>query len=93
MQSQTDKRLLEALSVREIGCRPRAAVVIKPVSADSLRKMGISADKAGDFRQLPPQDRRAGSPETKSNGQKAGISGPFSGFLGSLAERMNGWLE
>ena len=35
----------------------RAAVVIKPVSADSLRKTGIFADKAGDFRPFPPQDR------------------------------------
>src|SRR6478752_3091791 len=50
------------------------------------------ADKAGDFRRFPPQDRRTGSPETKSNARKAGISGPFSRFLGSLAERTNGWL-
>lgn len=70
----------------------RAAVVIKPVSADSLRKTGIFADKAGDFRRFPPQVRRTGSPETKSSERKAGISGPFSGFFGSLAERMNGWL-
>jgi hypothetical protein len=37
-------------SVREIGSHPRAAVVIKPVSTDSLPKTGIFADKAGDFR-------------------------------------------
>ena len=66
--------------------------MIKPVSADSLRKTGIFADKAGDFRRFPPQARRTGSPETKSNARKAGISGPFSRFLGSLAERRNGWL-
>jgi hypothetical protein len=70
----------------------RAAVVIKTVSADSLRKTGIFADKAGDFRRFPPEDRRTGSPETKSNARKAGISGPFSRFLGSLAESTNGWL-
>jgi len=28
----------------------------------------------------------------KPNERKAGISGPFSRLLGSLAERMNGWL-
>lgn len=66
--------------------------MIKPVSADSLRKTGIFADKAGDFRRFPPQVRRTGSPETKSNARNAGISGPFSRFLGSLAERRNGWL-
>jgi hypothetical protein len=70
----------------------RAAVVIKPVSADSLRKTGIFADKAGDFRQFPPPNRRNGSLETKSNARKAGISGPFSRLLGSLAELRTGWL-
>jgi hypothetical protein len=49
--------LLETLSVRKIGCRPRAAVVIKPVSADGLRKTGIFEDKAGDFRRFLPQER------------------------------------
>jgi hypothetical protein len=90
--SLTDKALLETSSVCGIDCLPRAAVGIETVSADSLRKTGISADKAGDFRRLPPQDRRAGSLETKSNARKAGISGPFSGFFGSLTERLNGWL-
>jgi hypothetical protein len=33
-----------------IDCCPPAAVVIKLVSAESLCKTGISADKAGDFR-------------------------------------------
>jgi hypothetical protein len=66
--------------------------VIKPVSADSLRKTGIFADKAGDFRRFLPQDRRTESSETKSNARKAGISGPFSRFLGSLAEHANAWL-
>jgi hypothetical protein len=74
-------------------CHCRAAVVIKPVSADSLRKTGIFADKAGDFRRFPPQVRRTGIPETKSYARKAGISGPFSRFLGSLPEHRNGWLE
>jgi hypothetical protein len=66
--------------------------VIKPVSADSLRKTGIFADKAGDFRRFPPQVRQSESPETKANARKAGIYGPFSRLLGSLAERRNGWL-
>jgi hypothetical protein len=43
-----------SLAVRQIDCRPRAAVVMKIVSADSLRKTGIFADKAGDFRRFPP---------------------------------------
>jgi hypothetical protein len=30
-------------------CGPRAAVLIEPVSADSLPKTGIFAEKAGDF--------------------------------------------
>jgi hypothetical protein len=66
--------------------------VIKPVSADSLRKTGIFADKAGDFRRFRPQLRRTGSAETISNARKAGISGPFSRSLETLAERMTGWL-
>jgi hypothetical protein len=41
--------------VRKIDCVHRAAVVIKPVSADSLRKTGIFADKGGDFRRFPAQ--------------------------------------
>ena len=66
--------------------------MIKPVSADNLRKTGIFADKTGDFRQFPPQVRRTGSPETKRNARNAGIFGPFSRFSESLAERMNAWL-
>jgi len=65
--------------------------VIEPVSADSLRKTGIFADKVGDFRQFAPQGRRIRILETKANAQKAGISGPFS-LVESLAERGNGWL-
>jgi hypothetical protein len=73
-------------------CHGRAAVVIKPVSADSLDKMGIFANEAGDFRRFPPQVRQSGSPETKANVRKAGISGPFLRHFGSLAKRGNGWL-
>jgi hypothetical protein len=61
--------------------------VIKPVSANSLSKTGIFAEKAGDFRPFPPSPRQTGGPETKAR-----ISGPFSRLLGSLAERRNGWL-
>jgi hypothetical protein len=35
--------------VTDINCVYQAAVVIELVSADSLRKTGIFADKAGDF--------------------------------------------
>jgi hypothetical protein len=75
-----------------IECQGRAAVVIKPVSAESLYETGISAGMAGDFRRFPPQDWRAESAETKSNTRKARISGPFLRLLGSLVERRNGWL-
>ena len=54
-------------------CHGRAAVVIKPVSADSLPKTGIFADKAGDFRRFPPQARQSGSPETKRMREKPGF--------------------
>jgi hypothetical protein len=83
--------LLKSLSVK-IDCRSRAAVVIEPVSADSLRKTGIFADTTGDFRRFPRQLRQNGCLETKENTRKAWISGPFSRLSGSLAERGNGWL-
>ena len=67
-------------------------MAIKPVSADNLRKTGIFAEKAGDFQRFPPQDRETGSPETKANARKAGISGPFPRLSESPAERGNGWL-
>jgi len=73
-------------------CHDRAAVLIEPVAADSLSKTGIFAKTAGDFRRFPPQVRQGGSPETKSNARKAGISGLFLGLLGSLAKRRTGWL-
>jgi hypothetical protein len=75
--------------VAETDCVHRAAVAIELVSADSFRKTGILADKAGDFRRFPP---RIGVPETKSNARKVGISGPFSRLLGSLAVCRNCWL-
>ena len=86
-------RVVGAGELVQAKCQGRAAVVIKPVSADSLRKTGICADKAGDFRQFPPQDRRTGSPETKPNTRKAGISGPFPRLPGSLAKRRTDWLR
>ena len=62
------------------------------LSAESLLKTGIFADVAGDFRQLTPQNQRIGSLETNPNVRKAAIFGHFSYFLGSVAERRNGWL-
>jgi hypothetical protein len=44
--------------------------VIKPVADNSLRKTGIFAERAGDFRRFPPQDRRTGSPETNRMREK-----------------------
>ena len=38
------------------------------------------------------QDRRIGSPETKSNGRKAGISGPIPRFPRCLVNCRNAWL-
>ena len=66
--------------------------LIEPVSADSLPKMGIFAETAGDFCRFPPPPRPPGSSETKANARKARISGPFSRLLGSLAKRRNAWL-
>jgi len=62
------------------------------VSADNLHKTGISAGTAGDFRQFAVPRSANGGPETKSHARKAGISGPISRFLGSLAERRSAWL-
>jgi hypothetical protein len=47
---------------------------------------------AGDFCHLAPREHRFGSLETKANARKALISGPFSRFPQSLAERRSGWL-
>jgi hypothetical protein len=63
---------------------PRAAVVIEPVSADNLRKTGISADKAGDFPRIPPQDRKTGSAETKSKARNGREFRPITASLGKL---------
>ena len=92
---QTADFQFRAVGARELAqaeCQGRAAVMIELVSADSFRKTGISVDKAGDCRRFAPQGGRTGSPETKSNARKAGISGPFSRFLESLFERMTAWL-
>ncbi len=47
-------RTVETRRWGEAEYQGRAAVVIKPVSADSLRKTGIFPDKAGDFRRFLP---------------------------------------
>src|ERR1700730_11239865 len=62
------------------------------VSGQSLRKTGIFADAAGDFRELAPQNKGIGSLETKLSARKAAIFGSFSSFLGIVAERRNAWL-
>jgi hypothetical protein len=54
------------IAASSLDCHHRAVVVIKPVSADSLHKTGMSADKAEDLGDFPPQDRPIGSPEIKS---------------------------
>jgi hypothetical protein len=68
----------------------RAAVVIKPVSYNSLRKTGIFAERAGDFRRFPPQDRRTGSPETNRMREKP-VFTAVATSLGQLG-RMQEWL-
>jgi hypothetical protein len=73
--------------------KPRAAVVIEPgLRRQSLPNGNIRGCGRRLFRRLAPCDCRFGSLETKSNERKAGISGPFSLFLGSLAERRTDWL-
>jgi len=54
---------------------PRAAVVIEPVSANSLRKTGIFREWAGDFPAFRSGDWKSGRVETKSNAGKARIPG------------------
>jgi hypothetical protein len=76
----TQFRAAGAEELAEAECNGRAAVLIEPVSADSLPKTGIFAEKVGDFRRFPPQAWQGGSPETKAKARKAGISGPFSGL-------------
>jgi hypothetical protein len=56
-----------------LGCRPRLAVVIERVSADSLRKTGIFAVEAGDFRRFPPQVGKAGAQRRKRMPKKPGF--------------------
>jgi hypothetical protein len=73
-------------------CQGRAAVLIEPVSANSLRKTGIFGEVTGDFPGFPPLLRHSGSPETEANARKARISGPFRDLLGSLAEPRTAWL-
>jgi hypothetical protein len=63
-----------------------------PVSAQNLRKTGIFAEVARDFRQVAPQNWGIGSLETETNPRKAGISGPISRFPGCLANCRNAWL-
>jgi hypothetical protein len=67
--------------------------VIERVSAENLCKTGISADKAGDFRQFRARDREFGSLETKSNAGKARIFGPVTRKLQTVANRTNAGLE
>jgi len=54
----------------EIHCVDRAAVLIEPVSSDSLPKTGIFAETAGDFWRFPPHVRQRGSPETQAIARK-----------------------
>jgi len=62
----------------------------KPVSDNSLRKTGIFAGRAGDFRRFPPQDRRTGSPETNRMREKP-VFASIATSLGQLG-RMQEWL-
>ena len=64
----------------EIDCHGRAAVAIEPVSADSLRKTGIFADLAGDFRRFLLQLR----PNWESGEDDARKAGFFRPILGCV---------
>jgi hypothetical protein len=66
--------------------------VIEPVSGENLCNTGISADRAGDFRQFRSQDWETGSLETKSNARKAGIFGPVRRRLRIVGSRRTAWL-
>ena len=94
-QSRATDSQFRAVGAGELAraeCHGRAAVVIEPVSAESLRKTGIFPDEAGDFRRFPTHVRRIWSSETNPNARKAGISGLFSRLLGSRPKRRTGWL-
>ena len=67
--------------------------MIEPVSAESLRKTGIFADKAGDFRQFPPRDWRDRESGDEIECAKSRDFRPIRAVqVGNLAERRNGWL-
>jgi hypothetical protein len=88
-----DKQILKTfISVRTKATGFWAAVAIEPVSVDSLRKTGIFADLAEDFRRFLPQLRQIRSLETKANARKAAISGLFSRLFGSPVDRRTDWL-
>jgi hypothetical protein len=86
--------ILRALTRALSNMCPRrlAAVVLELISAVSLRKTGIFADRARDFRRFPPQDAQTGSSETKSNARKARIAAHSRVSRGDLPKRVNGWL-
>jgi hypothetical protein len=73
-------------------CHGRAAVVIEPVSANSLRETGVFRETSGDFPPFRPREWETGSLETKPNGEKARISRPFRRGLQTVAIRRTGWL-
>jgi hypothetical protein len=58
---------------RDATFRPRAAVLIEPVSADSLPKTGIFAETAGDFRRFRLRFGKAGVRRPKRMREKPGF--------------------
>ena len=68
-------------------------LLARPSDRDSLptvilRKTGIFADKAGDFRRFPPRDRQTRS-QRRSRTAKSRDFRAISRLLGSLAECTN----
>ena len=66
--------------------------MIERISAVRLRKTGIFAEAAGDFRRFPPQDRPTRRLETESNKRSPGFPAYSSVFWGvRLDAGMAGW--
>ena len=74
-----------------IECQGRAAVLIEPVSADSLSTMGIFAVTAGDFRRFRPPPPQKGVFRDESGCAKRPDFSPILASLGKPG-RMQEWV-
>ena len=76
-KTKTDKQILKTLSVGRTRLGRGAAVVIEPVSANSLCKTGVFRKMAGDFPRFCPRDWETGSLETSRIPKKPGFPGLY----------------